>query len=229
LEFADDIVLISNASHDMQIVLDRLAVEVERFGMCFAPSKCKVLLQDLQGAEPALTLAGDTLEIVDHFIYLGSCVTAGGGVGEEISHRIARARAAFANLKHLWRRRDIRLILKGRIYRATVRAILLYGCETWPLRAEDVRRLSVFEHRCLRSIARIWWQQRASNYTVRQKVLGSDSPTLGETISLHRLRWLGHVLRMPAQRLPYRVLYLHSRDGTGRRKEGVRTSLGEQA
>ncbi|GAA52253.1 hypothetical protein CLF_107687, partial [Clonorchis sinensis] len=31
------------------------------------------------------------------------------------------------------------------------------------LRAEDVKRLSVFDHRCLRSIARIWWEHRISN------------------------------------------------------------------
>jgi hypothetical protein len=192
--------------------------------MCFAPSKCKVLFQDWQGAEPALTLAGDTLEIVDHFIYLGSCVTAGGGAGDEISHRIARARAAFANLKHLWRRRDIRLTLKGRIYRATVRAVLLYGCETWPLRVEDIRRLSVFEHRCLRSIARVWWQHRVSNITVSQRVLGADSHALSETISLHRLRWLGHVLRMPTERLPHRALFAPAGQNWKKRKGGQNTT-----
>ncbi|KER34197.1 hypothetical protein T265_00060 [Opisthorchis viverrini] len=31
------------------------------------------------------------------------------------------------------------------------------------------------------------------------------SPSIGELITLHRLRWLGHVLRMPGDRLPRRV------------------------
>ncbi|KER22698.1 hypothetical protein T265_09253 [Opisthorchis viverrini] len=71
-----------------------------------------------------------------------------------------------ANLRYLWRRRDISFSVKGRVYNAAVRSILLYGSETWPLRAEDVKRLSVFDHRCLRSIARIWWEHRISNSEV---------------------------------------------------------------
>ena len=126
---------------------------------------------------------------------------------EEISKRIAKARLAFVNLRHLWRRRDIRLSTKGRVYNAVVRAVLLYGCETWPLRSEDVRRLSVFDNRCLRSIARVWWQHHVSNADVCRRVLGTEGRQLHEVIHLSRLRWLGHVLRMPTHRLPYRALF----------------------
>ena len=122
---------------------------------------------------------------------------------------MAKARRAFANLKHLWCRRDVPLSLKGRVYRTTVRAVLLYGCETWPIRAEDVHRLSVFDHRCLRSIARLQWQDRVCNEEVRRRVLGPDSMPLAAVISLHRLRWLGHVLRMPENRLPRRALFAY--------------------
>ncbi|KER33000.1 hypothetical protein T265_12711, partial [Opisthorchis viverrini] len=79
-----------------------------------------------------------------------------------------------------------------------IQTILPYGSETWPLRAEDVTRLSVFDHRCLRSIARIWWEHRSSNAEVCRMVFGGNySPSIDELITLHRLRWLGHVLRMP--------------------------------
>ncbi|VDO53318.1 unnamed protein product [Schistosoma margrebowiei] len=50
-----------------------------------------------------------------------------GLVCDEISERILKARLAFVNLRHLWRRRDIRLSTKGRVYRAAVRSVLLYG------------------------------------------------------------------------------------------------------
>ncbi|KAG5451975.1 hypothetical protein CSKR_112044 [Clonorchis sinensis] len=84
----------------------------------------------------------------------------------------------------------------------------------WPLRAEDVKRLSVFDHRCLRSIARIWWEHRISNAEVRRMVFGrNNSPSIDELITLHRLRWLGHVLRMPVDRLPRKVLSAQPREG----------------
>ncbi|VDP60183.1 unnamed protein product [Schistosoma mattheei] len=76
-------------------------------------------------------------------------------VCDEISARIQNARLDFANLRHLWRRRGIRLSTKGRVYCTVVRSVLLYGSETWPIRVKDIRRLLVLVYRCLRSIAHI--------------------------------------------------------------------------
>ncbi|CAH8292457.1 unnamed protein product [Schistosoma rodhaini] len=143
LEYADDIVLLCDNAQGMQSALNQLAISVRRYGMCFAPSKCKVLLQDWQDSHPVLTLDGEEIEVVEKFVYLGSYISAGGGVSDEIDARIMKARAAYANLGHLWRLCDISLAVKCRIYNASVRAVLLYACETWPLRVEDVRRLCV--------------------------------------------------------------------------------------
>ncbi len=67
-----------------------------------------------------------------------------GQANDEISGRTART--AFARLKSvLWSRPEISLKTKGCIYEALIRIILLYGCETWPVRAEDLRRLEVFD------------------------------------------------------------------------------------
>ena len=90
---------------------------------------------------------------------------------------------------------------------AAVRPVLLYGAETWPLRVEDRRRLLAFDHRCLRSIAKVWWDNRISNAEVRRRVLGNRDQPLDQVLELHRLRWLGHVLRMPSDRLPRRALF----------------------
>ncbi|KER24112.1 hypothetical protein T265_08154 [Opisthorchis viverrini] len=123
-----------------------------------------------------LMLVDKPIEMVDKFVYLGSRISPGGLTKDEISIRIGMARTTFANL---WRRRDISFSVKGRVYNAAVRSILLYGSETWPLRAEDVKRLSVFDRRCLRSIARIWWDtgsailNRALNGAHASKLLSS--------------------------------------------------------
>ncbi|VDP68656.1 unnamed protein product [Schistosoma mattheei] len=99
--------------------------------------------------------------------------------------------------------RDIRLSTKGRVFCTAVRSVLLYGSETWLVRVEDIGRLLVFDHRCLRNIARISWDHRVSNTVVRKRVLGKDGKSIDE-MKLHQLRWLGHVLRMPNHRLPRR-------------------------
>ena len=90
----------------------------------------------------------------------------------EIDSRIWKARIVFAKLRHLWRQKIISLSLKVRVYKTTVRAVLIYGSELWPLRVEDQRRLQVLDKCCLRSIAGVGWCQRIHNETVRKHVLG---------------------------------------------------------
>ena len=117
--------------------------------------------------------------------------------GNEISLRIMKARAAFSNLQHQWHRCDLSLSIKGRVYNAAVRSILLYGTETWPLRAEDVRRLSVL----------LEYVGNAESAT--QKCTGWY---LGDRTWVQLLRWLGEFLRMPSDRLPRRVTFYSTLD-----------------
>ncbi|VDP86798.1 unnamed protein product [Schistosoma mattheei] len=114
----------------MQSALNQLAINVRRYGMCLAPSKCKVILQDWQDSNPVLTLGDVQIEVVENFVCLGSRISPGGGVSDEINSCIAKARAAYANLGHRWRLPDISLIVKVRICIVSVGAVLLYACET---------------------------------------------------------------------------------------------------
>ncbi|KER25325.1 hypothetical protein T265_07200 [Opisthorchis viverrini] len=152
---ADDIVLTFEEEEKTQVFLDELAKVILSFGMHFAPTKCKVMLVDVQSLNPPFTIQGEVLEVVERFTYLGSCISPDCSVTDEVNARICKARAASANLRYLWRQNGLSLNLKGRVYQATVRAVLLYGCETWPIRAADLRRLQVFDNRCLRTIARV--------------------------------------------------------------------------
>ncbi|CAH8538271.1 unnamed protein product, partial [Dicrocoelium dendriticum] len=126
---------------------------------------------------------------------------------------VLKARSAFVNLRHLWRRRDVSFSLKGRVYSASVRSVLLYGSESWPIRVEDMRRLSAFDNGCLRRIARVRWQHRVTSNDVRRRVLGNASISFNKLVLLRQLRWLGHVLRMAPERLPRRALF--ARQGPG--------------
>ncbi|KER24813.1 hypothetical protein T265_07598 [Opisthorchis viverrini] len=221
IEYADDITLLGSDPVVMQTILNNLNNSASQFGMRLTPTRCKALLQDWVGSNPSLMLADEPIEVVDKFVYLGSCISPGGLTEDEISIRIGKATAVFANLRHLWRRRDISFSVKGRVYNAALRSILLYGSETWPLHAEDVKRLSALDHRYLRSIARIGWEHRISNAEVRRTVFGrNNSPPIDELITLQRLRWHGHVLRMPVDRIPRRALLVQPCEGWKRIRVG---------
>ena len=66
LEYADDIVLLSDEASKLQRLLDRLTVSAGLFGMCFAPRKCKFLVQYWMDPAPNLTLKGELFEKSSH-------------------------------------------------------------------------------------------------------------------------------------------------------------------
>ncbi|KAA3678616.1 uncharacterized protein DEA37_0007421 [Paragonimus westermani] len=177
------------------------------YRMRFAPSNCKVLLQDWGISTPTFLIAGNPLETVDSFTYLGSIISSACNVADEISARIAKARVAFTKLRHLWRRKDVR-------------------SETWPVHEEDINRLAVFDHRCLRHLAHIKWADRVSNVVVRRRVFRNarDVRSIGQITTLHSLQWLGHILRMPAERLPFRALYTEVNNSWVKPRSGQATT-----
>lgn len=76
-------------------------------------------------------------------------MSAVGGVSDGINLQIMKARSTYVNLDHLWCRRNVSLVSNGWVHRALSKAVLLYTCESWSLRDEDVRRVFVLDHRYL--------------------------------------------------------------------------------
>lgn len=79
-----------------------------------------------------------------------------------------------AELKQLWCRPDISFKMKGSIYCSAALSVLLYGFETWSLPAKNVCCFEVYDHRCLRYIARTGWSDRMSNGQIKNPVLISE-------------------------------------------------------
>ncbi len=92
----------------------------------------------------------------------------------------------------LWSRREISRKTKSRVYTAVARAILLYGCETWPLRVEDRKRLGVFDNDCFRRIERGNRRDRVPCAVLHQRIQLLTLPAL---LLQCRLRWFGHAAR----------------------------------
>ncbi|VDO69533.1 unnamed protein product [Schistosoma margrebowiei] len=116
LEYTDDIILFGEDADKMQSLLTTLSNNASMFRMRFSPSKCKMLLQDRVASTLELMIGSEVIERVDRSTYLASLISPSGLVCEEISSRIQKARLASANLRHLWRRQDIHLSTKGRVY-----------------------------------------------------------------------------------------------------------------
>lgn len=93
------------------------------------------------------TLDGVALKTIDLFSNFGTFITNTGQGENEIESRIGKERAAIISLQTcLWSRKEIS--------HRRLRFILLYGCETWPLRVTYERHFGVFDNDCRRRILR---------------------------------------------------------------------------
>lgn len=73
-----------------------------------------------------------------------------------------------------------------------------------------MRMLEKWHMRSLRSILKVTWRDKVTNSEVLRR---TASASLEGNLCRRQLRWLGHVIRMPSDRLPKQVLYGELVDG----------------
>lgn len=88
--------------------------------MCTVPSKYKMLLHNWIGSKPNLVLKDEQLSEVDKFGCMSLLITPSGITSEELSSCILNTRLGSIYLKPLWRPRDIRLSITGRVHSGVV-------------------------------------------------------------------------------------------------------------
>ena len=93
---------------------------------------------------------------------------------------------------------------KLKVYRSVVLPTLLYACETWTVYQRHAKRLNHFHTSCLRKFLRIKWQDRIQDTEVLKRAGMQSKHTF---LKLAQLRCTGHVIRMPDERLPKKILY----------------------
>src|SRR2546425_9504076 len=132
------------------------------------------------------------MEVVGKFCYLGDVIGKGGGVEESSIARVRCAWGKFMDLKMLLTARGASLRVKGKIYRAYVQRVLVYGSETWPMKKDDMQRLVRTENSMVRWMSGVTLKDRRKTKDLR-KGLGIES--VDRVVSRGRLRWFGHVER----------------------------------
>ena len=184
--------------------MDRVYEAAAKLGLRISAPKTKVVHHGF--VDPVVSLEGEPLEVVDAFVYLGSKISGTRiAASDDVVARIGKSWGAFSKLMRcLWYRRDISVKTKMRVYNAIVIPTLLYSSECWTLLSQDIAKLEVFQMRCLRIILGISLFDRIPNDVTRSRC--RDQETVADQIQKTRLRWLGHVCRMKADRLPKRLL-----------------------
>ena len=157
--FADDVVLLTANAHQLREMMGDLKRAAAARGLKIHSGKTKILTNAsaLSGQRVPSSIKIDdesyaVLGFDESTKYLGRKVCFQDPHQTEFDNRVAKAWGAFS--KHKQELTDRRHSVRNRLrlFDAVVSSTLLYGCETWTLRTDQERRLTVLQKKMLRVV-----------------------------------------------------------------------------
>ena len=74
------------------------------------------------------------------------------------------------NLDNVLKSREITLLTKVPIVKATVFPVVIYGCESWTIKNAEHQIIDAFKLWCLRRLLRVPWTARRSNQSILKEI-----------------------------------------------------------
>ena len=108
--------------------------ESEKIGLKLNIQKTKIMAS---GPVTSWELDGETVETVSDFICWGSKITADRDCSHKIKTHLLLGRKVMTNLDSIVKSRDITLLTKVRLVKATVFPVVMYGCESWTVKKAE--------------------------------------------------------------------------------------------
>ncbi|VDO62231.1 unnamed protein product [Schistosoma margrebowiei] len=213
LNFADDLALLSHTHEKMQVKTASVAAVSASVGLSIHKEKTKVLKFKAENSNP-ITRDGETLEDVKSLTYLGSIIDEQGGSDADVNARIGKARIAFLQLKNTWNSKQLPTNIKVTIFITNVKAVLLYGAETWKITTTTIKKVPVFINSCLHKILNIHWPDTISNNLLWER---TNQLPAEEEIRKRRWKWIEYTLRKSSNCITRQALTWNSE---GKRKRG---------
>ena len=96
------------------------------------------------------------------------------------------------NLDSILKIRDITLLTKVCLVKATVFPEVMYGCESWTIKKAEHRRIDAFELWCWRRLLRAPWIARRSNQSILEEI--SPEYSLKGLMLKLKLQYFGHLM-----------------------------------
>ena len=102
-------------------------------------------------------------------------------------------RKAMTNLDSILKSRDIALLTKVCLVKATVFLLVMYGCKSWTIKKAEHRRIDAFKLWCWRRLLRVPWTARRSNQSILKEI-NSEYSLEGLMLKM-RLQYFGHLMQ----------------------------------
>ena len=195
VDFADDMILLSQKITHMRPKFAALLEQAARVGLKINASKTKEMRIRSPANTGNINCVGEVLEQVSAFTYLGSLITTSGGTEKDVEAPLQEGTGCILHFKTHMEIKVHLTVEKDKDLYSNVKSVLLYGSETWKLTKKIITQLQTFTNRRLRYILRVWWPRKISNEELWQR---TKQEKIEVTIRRRKWRWIGHTLRKPA-------------------------------
>ena len=108
--------------------------ESEKVGLKLNVQKTKIMAS---GPITSWQTDWGKVETVADFVILGSTITADGDCCHEIKRCLLLGRKVMTNLDSILKSRDITLLTKVHLVKAMVFPVVMYRCESWPIKKAE--------------------------------------------------------------------------------------------
>ena len=112
-------------NEELKSLLIKLKEESEKVNLKVNTQKTKITAS---GPTTSWQIDGETVEIVTHFIFLGSKITADGDCTNEIKRHLLLGRKAMTNIDSILKSRAISLPTKVHLVKSMVFLVAMCGC-----------------------------------------------------------------------------------------------------
>ena len=125
-------------------------------------------------------------------LFSGLQITADGDFSHDIKRCLLLGRKVMTNLDSILKSRDITLLTKVCLIKATVFPVVMYGYESWTLKKAEHWRIDAFELWCWRRLLRVPWTARRSKLSILKEI--SPEYSLEGLMLKLKLQYFGHLM-----------------------------------
>ena len=225
--YADDLILVFDSKKDLQQALTILDTLFVKFGLAINVSKTKTMILNHQNAnnqypETICSLNGANIDNEKTFIYLGSCLKydepSTGSAEIELRIDIAET-TLYQYAKKLFNQK-ISLKTRVKIMNSIVRSRLVYGCQTWSLTQQLLKRLKSVYNGFLRKMTKGGYRRKKDSWSF---ILSNDdilrlsgTEDIESFIRKQQRNYLAHLVRHDDESMSKRLVFEENPKRAGR-------------
>ena len=142
LRYADDTTLMAESEKELKSLLMKVKEESEKVGLKLNIQKTKIMAC---GHITSRQIDGEKWKQWQTLFWGAPKSLHMVNCGHEIKRRLLLGRKVMTNLDSIFKSRDINLLTKVCLVKATVFPVVTYGCESWAIKKAEHQRTDAFK------------------------------------------------------------------------------------